>query len=141
MFAGLRREEIARLDWRSIDLDRTLYRSRSGEVQDCPAQASDDLGQSPRVARPFSSDLRASDATCNHLSPEILASVAGCQNRDWPNNALRHSFASYHLAAHQDAAKTALQLGHIESRTLFAHYRELVKPEDAKAFWKIFPSN
>ena len=39
----------------------------------------------------------------------------------------------------QDAAKTALQLGHTESRTLFAHYRELVRPEDAQAFWRIFP--
>ena len=58
----------------------------------------------------------------------------------WPPNALRHSFASYHLAHHQDAAKTALQLGHTESRTLFAHYRELVKPADAKLYWRIFPT-
>jgi integrase len=58
----------------------------------------------------------------------------------WPHNGLRHSFASYFLADTQDAGKTALQLGHTESRTLFAHYRELVKPEDAKAYWKIFPA-
>ena len=57
----------------------------------------------------------------------------------WPRNALRHSFASYHFAFHRNAAETALQLGHTESRTLFAHYRELVRPEDAKAFWQIFP--
>ena len=57
----------------------------------------------------------------------------------WPNNALRHSFASYHLALHQNAATTALQLGHTDSRLLFEHYRELVHPEDAKAFWEITP--
>ena len=56
----------------------------------------------------------------------------------WPHNALRHSFASYLLADNQDAAKVALQLGHTESRTLFAHYRELVTPEAAKAFWQAF---
>ena len=28
----------------------------------------------------------------------------------WPHNALRHSFASYHLAFHQNAAQTALDL-------------------------------
>jgi len=57
----------------------------------------------------------------------------------WPHNALRHSFASYHLAYSRDAAKTALELGHTESATLFRHYRELVRPEDAKAFWDITP--
>jgi integrase len=55
----------------------------------------------------------------------------------WPANALRHSFASYHLAHYQDAAKTALQLGHTESGTLFRHYRELVTQQEAAAFWNI----
>ena len=58
----------------------------------------------------------------------------------WPVNALRHSFASYHIAHYQDAAKTALQLGHTESATLFRHYYQLVNPKDAQAFWQIFPS-
>jgi integrase len=57
----------------------------------------------------------------------------------WPPNALRHSFASHHLAHHRNASETALQLGHTESRTLFANYRELVRSEDAEAFWRIFP--
>ena len=59
--------------------------------------------------------------------------------KEWPDNALRHSFASYHLAAGQDAAATALQLGHTESRTLFAHYRELVRAEGA--YWQIKPDD
>ena len=57
----------------------------------------------------------------------------------WPANACRHSFASYHLALHQDAAKTALQLGHTNTAVLFQHYRELATPEDAKAFFAITP--
>ena len=57
----------------------------------------------------------------------------------WPPNALRHSFGSYHLAHHRDAARTALELGHSESATLFRHYRELVRPAEARAFWHIMP--
>lgn len=57
----------------------------------------------------------------------------------WPHNALRHRFASYHLAMHEDAAKTSLQLGHTESATLFKHYRELVRREVAVKFWEIKP--
>ena len=58
---------------------------------------------------------------------------------DWPNNALRHGFASYHLAKFQDAAALALEMGHTDSDTLFAHYRQLVKPGDAARYWKIVP--
>jgi integrase len=57
-----------------------------------------------------------------------------------PDNALRHSFASYHLARFKNAASTALELGHHDSRVTFAHYRELVKPKDAERYWIIRPA-
>src|SRR5262249_16801386 len=57
--------------------------------------------------------------------------------RKWPENALRHSFASYHLARFKNAAATALELGHHDSRVTFAHYRQLVQPNDAERYWNI----
>jgi integrase len=60
---------------------------------------------------------------------------------DWPNNALRHGFASYHLAKFQDAAALALEMGHTDSDMLFAHYRQLVKPAEAKRYWNIVPAS
>ena len=57
----------------------------------------------------------------------------------WPQDCLRHSFCSYYLAHHEDAAKTALQAGHTES-VLFQHYRKMVRREDAEKFWNIFPT-
>ena len=60
---------------------------------------------------------------------------------DWPENALRHSFASYHLALFKNAADTALQLGHHDSRVTFSHYRELVKPKDAERYWNLRPAS
>jgi len=59
---------------------------------------------------------------------------------EWPENALRHSFASYHLAHFKNAASTALELGHHDSRLTFAHYRELVKPREAERYWNIMPA-
>jgi integrase len=56
----------------------------------------------------------------------------------WPHNATRHSFVTYHLAAFENAGKTALEAGHTE-QILFNHYREIVKPEVAAAFWAIRP--
>jgi integrase len=58
----------------------------------------------------------------------------------WPSNALRHSFGSYHLARFENAARTALEMGHQDQNILFAHYRELVSPEAAKQYWSIMPT-
>ena len=55
-----------------------------------------------------------------------------------PRNVARHSFVSYHLAAFHSAGKTALEAGHTEAM-LFAHYREIVTPDQAAEFWAIFP--
>ncbi len=59
---------------------------------------------------------------------------------EWPDNALRHSFASYHLAHFKDAKSLALERGHMNSGTTFAHYRQLVKPKDAERYWNVGPS-
>jgi len=58
----------------------------------------------------------------------------------WPSNALRHSFASYHLAHFCDAAKLALEMGHRDQKLIFANYRELVKPQEAAKYWNIMPA-
>ena len=66
----------------------------------------------------------------------VRASAGGVMppGRPWPHNALRHSFASYHLAFFRDAARTALEAGHSQA-VLFRHYRELVTQEDAEGWW------
>jgi integrase len=65
---------------------------------------------------------------------------AGVKLTNWPANALRHSYASYHLAHFKDAAALALEMGHTNSALVFEHYRELVKPKDAQRYWDIKPA-
>ena len=58
---------------------------------------------------------------------------------EWPENGLRHSYASYHLAHFQSAETLALQMGHTSARMIFDHYREVVRPEEAARYWEIRP--
>tara|TARA_Y100001934_G_scaffold186713_1_gene220328 strand:- start:448 stop:618 length:171 start_codon:yes stop_codon:yes gene_type:complete len=53
---------------------------------------------------------------------------------------MRHSFASYHLAYHQSADKTALEMGHRDTQMLYRHYRSVVSKDEAAKFWKIEPA-
>jgi hypothetical protein len=54
----------------------------------------------------------------------------------WKHNAMRHSFISYRLAIVQDAAKVALEAGN-SPQVIFSSYRELVTPDQAKAWFSI----
>ena len=67
-----------------------------------------------------------------------LAAITTAAGVPWPHNACRHSFVTYHLARWQNAGKTALEAGHTEAM-LFAHYREIVTPAQAREFWNCFP--
>jgi integrase len=58
---------------------------------------------------------------------------------EWPENALRHSFASYHVAHFKDPKGLALEMGHRDSGMLFNHYRALVRPTEAERYWHIVP--
>ena len=57
----------------------------------------------------------------------------------WGHDCMRHSFASYHLAKFKNAGLTSLQLGHGSQDMLFEHYREIVLPEQAEAFFALTP--
>lgn len=137
-FAGLRTAEIARLDWQEIDLRRGFIEITAEKAK-----------SSQRRLVEITANLRAWLEPHACLSGPVRLTEMRHKDRfdlarkdskvAWPANACRHSFASYHLALHQDAAKTALQLGHTNTAVLFQHYRELATPEDAKAFFAITP--
>ena len=75
-----------------------------------------------------------------NMSKQILwlAEDAGLT---WKHNGLRHSFASYRLAAIHDAPRVAAELGHTSPQMLYSTYRELVLPEEAERYWKIAPQS
>ena len=57
----------------------------------------------------------------------------------WKQNALRHSFISYRVADIQNVAQVALEAGN-SPQMIFQHYRELVRPDAAKAWFAIVPT-
>ena len=136
-FAGLRSAEIERLDWSEVDLTGKLIHikaEKSKSAQRRLVVISKNLlvwlAPYSRKEGPVADPERvrvARDKTCE--AAKIV----------WPANVLRHSFASYHLAYHQNAAATAAELGHTSPAMLYQHYRELVKPDAAAQWWNVSP--
>jgi integrase len=139
LFAGLRRAELQRLDWSEIDFDSGLIEvkaAKSKTAQRRFVKIEPNLREWLLPLRKHKGNVTPGDAF--QQSFDQARAAAGID--EWPDNALRHSFASYHMAHFQNAASTALELGHHDSRITFAHYRELVKPKEAERYWNISPS-
>jgi integrase len=136
-FAGLRDAEIKRLDWSEVNPTRghievTGAKAKSARRRIVPIQ--------PNLAawlRPFSGMNGPLLPTGYRSNIERVRKAAGLTK--WPNNGLRHSFASYRLAACHDAPRVASELGHTSPQMLYSTYREIVLPEEAERYWKIAP--
>jgi integrase len=121
-FAGLRTAELLRLKWEAVDLQRGLINvaaNKSKTAKRRPPNLTEWLrpyaGRSGKIL-PYSHRWY-------HLHVGLVRKAAGLAK--WPNNGLRHSFASYHIAKHQNAPQLALEMGHTTPRMIFDNYREV----------------
>jgi integrase len=139
LFAGLRRAEIERLDWSEVDFDSGLIEVTAEKSKAKIANRFVTIQPNLREwLMPFRK-LRGNITPLENFRElfEHARSNAGITN--WPDNALRHSFASYHVAHFKDAKALALEMGHTDSGILFNHYRALVKPKEAERYWNLKP--
>jgi hypothetical protein len=70
-----------------------------------------------------------------NLKAEAFAR-AGVEN---PGNVLRHSFCTYHVAMHKDAARTAVLLTHRGTAMLYSRYKGRATEADGRAYFSIVP--
>jgi integrase len=140
-FAGLRTAEILRLEWQDIDLKRNFINVSATKSKTAKRRL---IPIAPNLAdwlRPYahrSGRIYPFSHRWYHFNIDELRKAV--ELADWPNNGLRHSFASYHLGKHQDAARLALEMGHTTPRMIFDHYREVVSPEESERYWNIRPA-
>jgi integrase len=138
-FAGLRRAELERLDWKEIDLGSGLIEVTASKAKSARRRFVKIQPNLARWLQPYAQPSGNVTPPGYRVLLESAREKAGIT--EWPQNALRHSFASYHLARFNDAAALALELGHTNSNLVFQHYRQLVKPKQAERYWKIAPTS
>ena len=153
-FAGVRTAEIQRLEWRDLDFEAreihirpdVIKKTRGGWreryvkmepafLRHCPAPG---VGRVvPWTVRIFGERLRALRAQMAAALEVQGRPVAARWCEGWPDNCLRHSFASYHLASREDAGATAYQMGHTAPGTLYREYARAVRRSDADRWWAL----
>ncbi|MEQ1859389.1 MAG: site-specific integrase [Chthoniobacteraceae bacterium] len=146
-FAGLRSQEIMRLDWSDIRFEQSFIEVSALKAKTAsrrlvpllPVLAAWLLPLRKRTGHVvgYTRNDVLSEARTRFCKTGIL--IKGIVFEfTWKPNALRHSFASYRLADLKDAARVALEMGNSPSM-LFRNYRELVTEDQAKEWFAQTP--
>ena len=137
-FAGLRRAEIQRLEWSEVDFEGGFIEVKAAKAKTASRRLVTIQGNLRAWLDPYR--IYTGCVCPRNLQKKLNhdRDHAGLRS-NWLQNALRHSFGSYHLARFNDAARLALEMGNSPAM-IFKHYRQLVKPEQAELYWKIAPA-
>lgn len=164
-FCGVRRAELCRLRFDDLDIKRKELRisakaAKTGVARYVPApaalfawwEAAKTVGVAP-IGKLVPGGMKVGpdgqlipDDTENKSEGQLNRWLREIRPKaglvEWPNNALRHSFASHAAAMHEDFAKVAAWLGHArDPRLLVARYRHAVAKGEGKAWFEVLPTD
>lgn len=140
-FAGLRTEEMARMNWEDID-------TKAGEIHVRPGVGKNSGGFDQRIVD-FTAPLTKRKALFARQKGKLMpveVSVFQKYRRElleklgwtgWPKNCLRHSFATYHLAQSKNASATAYQMGHTSPAMVLRVYAVPARKANADEWWSL----
>lgn len=141
LFAGLRSAEMMRLDSKDISLENRIIKI-GADVAKKRAQRNVDVSDALFAwLKPLADTLKKGgpivDKSKFWKHKELLLEAAGIEK--WPENGLRHSFASYHLAHFNNSDSTAYQMGHRSTELVHRYYKALVLKGEAEKYWNLRP--
>lgn len=139
-FAGIRPDEVAKLRWEDVSLDLENIRigptiakkARRRNVRIHPTLAAW-IKTVPEDQR----DGKIVPPRWRYKSARVRkeAGIDGHEKQD----ALRHSFGTYMLAAENDLDALKADMGHEHVRVFFEHYHKAVPKKEALQYWQVLP--
>ena len=137
LFCGVRTEEVTRLRWDDIKLDEDppvihLY-------DDVTKATKTRINEIPENAMAWLRKLRGSGPVTGPKFEGRMRYLRQKSGASFKQNAARISFASYHVALHENGIRTAHLLGHDNPTLLYNTYTAVVTKSEAERFWKITP--
>jgi integrase len=135
-FTGMRSSEILRLDWKDVNFERSFITISPEKAKTATRRLVPTQPNLMRWLAPYRKHTGAVFKTPRDAG-RAIAFAKDCHVK-WPNNALRHSYATYRLAVTADAARVALEMGNSPQK-LMTNYRELADEKEGQEWFGIFP--
>lgn len=138
-FSGVRSCEFERLSYSAIDYDHEEIVIRKDQSKQGEACRPRSIPIYPAFKRHMPTGKGPLDGGANwkRVGDEMAKALEALGWKKWKKNCLRHSFASYALAASQDAAKTAYEMGHASPTLLYSTYANCVTRKEAAEWWAL----
>jgi integrase len=145
VFAGIRPEELApplksdaRVEWSDVKWAQGIIRVRAevskvGKARNVKIEPA--LGKWLETYR-----LKKGPIAPANWRKLFRATRTAAKIEAWPDDCLRHSFATYWLQVHRDAPALALEMGNSVDIILERYSKVLDDPQDAEKFWAIMPA-
>jgi integrase len=157
LFCGIRSAELENLTWHEVRLQDRFVTippkiAKKRRIRNIPLEqaaaawlgrfglqssgpiAPIGLAKRLRKLREYASALAPREAECGNFGVNCFSPIL-----EWPDNAMRHSFASYYYAWTGNAQETCARLGQKSDDVLFEHYRALARREDGEAYFSFMP--
>lgn len=135
-FAGLRSEEIRRLDWACVKVQEGHIEVRGRTTKTGVRRI---VPMHPNLKAWLMPHVRESGPVCEYANYGNqllkLAKVAGVE---WKRNGLRHSFVSYRVAELDDIQKTSIEAGN-SPNVIMRNYLKCVTKEQAVKWFSVRP--
>jgi integrase len=142
LFAGVRPEELLRLEWEMVRLEEkhilmpaSITKTGRKRVVDIEPALDAWLSLQLRNGTPPVGPIVEKSNLRNRLrNLRGKARIA-----EWPQDGMRHTYASNHLAFHESLDRLLLNMGHSDPKMLWRHYHKAVLKKDATKFWNLYP--
>ncbi len=137
-FCGIRVEEASRLSWRHLHLDDAIVEvpaefAKKARFRNNPIP----LNALAWLKHVY--DARRTGPVIDRKWKPKLCAAIGSAKIDYRQNCIRHGFCSYALAAGWALADVVAYMGHGSPAMIYAHYRNVVRADDARQWWAITP--
>lgn len=146
--AGIRPDEIPRLTWQDIDLEDNIIsvrakNSKTGgarHIELHPTLRAWLTTYRPATATPTATIICTPDLA--NKKKALLRRAGYSPSNPWPQDALRHSYATYYLKAGGNIHALQLNMGHRDAHLLYTRYTNMagVTKATAAAWWATTPA-
>ena len=135
-FTGMRASEILRLDWADVNFERGFITAAAEKTKTATRRL---VPIQPNLMQ-WLAPYRGRSGLLFGSRRDVDRAIRFAKGKriEWPTNALRHSYATYRLAAVADTARVALEMG-TSPQKLMTNYRELADEHAAAAWFSVAP--
>ncbi len=137
LYAGIRPHEVARLTWEQVDLENKAIYIHPRHSKTGGARRVSIHPPLLRILKEKQDTVNSCICPANWLKHwRLLRQKAGWKGAHrWHPDALRHTFASYHLSHFRSFSELQCEIGHRDSALLRTRYVDQRGVVNARSFW------